>query len=219
MNSKKIAVLLSGCGVMDGSEIHEAVTAMLAIEQCGASYACFAPEGDQGVTVNHLTKQPSTEKRRMLVEAARIARGNINTLKAFKADDYDALLIPGGMGAVMNLCDFAKNGPACTVHPDVERAVKEMHAAAKPIVALCIAPVLVARILKDVTVTIGNDPETAMAIKAMGGNHQVCSAAEVCVDGKNKIISTPCYMLDKTLRDVAVSTLNAVKDLMSLLNA
>ncbi len=219
MNSKKIAVLLSGCGVMDGSEIHEAVTAMLAIEQCGASYACFAPEGDQGVTVNHLTKQPSAEKRRMLVEAARIARGNINTLKAFKADDYDALLIPGGMGAVMNLCDFAKNGPACTVHPDVERAVKEMHAAAKPIVALCIAPVLVVRILKDVTVTIGNDPETAMAIKAMGGNHQVCSAAEVCVDGKNKIISTPCYMLDKTLRDVAVSTLNAVKDLMSLLNA
>lgn len=217
MNSKKIAVLLSGCGVMDGSEIHEAVTAMLAIEQCGAAYACFAPEGDQGIAVNHLTKQPAAEKRRMLVEAARIARGNINTLKAFKTEDYDALLIPGGMGAVMNLCDFAKNGPACTVNPDVERVVKEMHAAGKPIVALCIAPVLIARILKGVTVTVGNDPETAMAIKAMGGNHQVCSAAEVCIDGKNNVISTPCYMLDKTLRDVAVSTSNAVKDLMKLL--
>lgn len=217
MNSKKIAVLLSGCGVMDGSEIHEAVTAMLAIQQQGADYDCFAPEGDQGVTINHLTKQPESQKRRMLVEAARIARGEINTLKNFKAENYDALLIPGGMGAVMNLCDFAQKGPDCSVHPDVERAVIEMHQAHKPIVALCIAPVLVARILKDVTLTIGNDPETAMALKNMGANHQVCSAAEVCIDRKNKIISTPCYMLDRTLRDVAVSTSNAVKDLMNLL--
>ena len=217
MNSKKIAVLLSGCGVMDGSEIHEAVTAMLAIQQQGADYDCFTPEGDQGVTINHLTKQPDTQKRRMLVEAARIARGEINTLKNFKAENYDALLIPGGMGAVMNLCDFAQKGPACSVHPDVERAVIEMHQAHKPIVALCIAPVLVARLLKDVTLTIGNDPETAMALKNMGANHQVCSAAEVCIDRKNKIISTPCYMLDRTLRDVAVSTSNAVKDLMNLL--
>ena len=218
MNTKKIAVLLSGCGVMDGSEIHEAVTAMLAVQQQGGRYFCFAPEGNQGVCINHLTKQPSEEPRRMLVEAARIARGDINTLKAFKAADYDALIIPGGMGAVMNLCDFARKGPACSVHPDVERAVTEMHDAGKPILALCIAPVLIARIIKGVTVTIGNDPETAMALKSMGAEHQICSAAEVCIDRKNKNISTPCYMLDKTLRDVAISTSNAVKDLMDMLN-
>lgn len=217
MNTKKIAVVLSGCGVMDGSEIHEAVTAMLAIEQQGGSYRCFAPEGEQNVVINHLTKQPCDEKRRMPVEAARIARGDIFSLKSFNVSDYDAILFPGGMGAILNLCDFAQKGKDCSVHPDVERVVKEMHAAKKPIVALCIAPVLITRILKDVTVTIGNDPETSMAIKAMGGTPEVCSSAQVCIDTKNKIITTPCYMLDKSLKDVAQSTANAVKDLMEML--
>lgn len=217
MNNKKIAVVLSGCGVMDGSEIHEAVTAMLAIEQQGGTYHCFAPEGDQAAAVNHLTRQPMPEKRRMLVESARIARGNISSLKSFKAQDYDAVLFPGGMGAVLNLCNFAEKGPACDVNPDVERVIKEMHAAKKPIAALCIAPVLIARVLKGVTVTIGNDPETAMAIKSMGGEHSICSQAQVCIDKTNKIISTPCYMLDKSLKDVAASTSNAVKDLMEML--
>lgn len=218
MNTKKIAVVLSGCGVMDGSEIHEAVTAMLAIEQQGASYHCFAPEGEQAVVINHLTKQPSDEQRRMPVEAARIARGDISSLKSFRVEDYDAVLFPGGMGAVLNLCTFARDGEDCLVHPEVERVVREMHAAGKPIVALCIAPVLIARILKGVTVTIGSDPETALALKSMGAQHQVCSAAQVCIDEKNKIITTPCYMLDKNLKDVAQSTANAVRDLMSMLN-
>ena len=218
MEQKKIAVVLSGCGVMDGSEIHEAVTAMLAIEQQGGVYHCFAPEGEQTVVVNHATKQPSSEVRRMPAEAARIARGNISLLSSFKAADYDAVLFPGGMGAVLNLCDFARQGKNCSVNPDVERVVKEMHAAGKPIVALCIAPVLIARILHDVTVTIGNDPETCLAIKAMGGTPEICSAAEVCIDRKNKIITTPCYMLDKSLKDVAQSTSNAVKDLMTMLH-
>ena len=218
MTPKKIAVLLSGCGVFDGSEIHEAVTAMLAIEQQGGVYQCFAPEGEQTVTTNHLTRQNVAERRRMPVEAARIARGKILTLKSFDAADYDALLIPGGMGAILNLCRFAVEGVDCAVHPEVEAALKSMHAAGKPIVALCIAPVLVARVIKGATVTIGNDPETAMAITKMGGTHRVCSAGDVCVDAKNKIITTPCYMLDKTLRDVAVSASNAVKDLMTMLN-
>lgn len=217
MNNKKIAVILSGCGVMDGSEIHEAVTAMLAIEQQGGTYHCFAPEGDQAVTVNHLTKQQMPEKRRMLAESARIARGNISSLKSFKAADYDAVLFPGGMGAVLNLCNFAEKGPGCDVNPDVERIIREMYAAKKPIVALCIAPVLIARVLKGVTVTIGNDPETAMAIKTMGGEHNACSQAQVCIDKTNKVISTPCYMLDKSLKDVAASTSNAVKDMMEML--
>ena len=153
----------------------------------------------------------------MPVEAARIARGDISSLKSFKVSDYDAVLFPGGMGAVLNLCDFAHKGKDCAVHPDVERVVKEMHAAGKPIVALCIAPVLIARILGNVTVTIGNDPETSMAIKAMGGTPEICSAAQVCIDKKNKIITTPCYMLDKSLKEVAQSTSNAVKDLMEML--
>ena len=217
MEKKKIAVVLSGCGVMDGSEIHEAVTAMLAIEQQGGIYHCFAPEGQQFTVMNHATKQPSNEIRRMPAEAARIARGDISLLSSFKTADYDAVLFPGGMGAVLNLCDFANNGKDCSVHPDVERVVREMHAAGKPIVALCIAPVLIARILGDVTVTVGNDAETCLAIRAMGGTPEICSAAQVCIDRKNKIISTPCYMLDRSLKDVAQSTSNAVKDLMNML--
>ena len=213
---KKIAVLLSGCGVMDGSEIHEAVTAMLAIEQQGAKYRCFAPEGNQTVVMNHVLKHPMDETRRMPAESARIARGNISVLSTYRAADYDGLLLPGGMGAILNLCDFAHQGPACSVHPDVERALIETHQAGKPIAALCIAPVVVARVLKGVTVTIGNDAETAMAIKQMGGTHKICNAAEVCIDAKNKIVSTPCYMLDKSLKDVALSTSNAVKDLLNL---
>jgi len=217
MGKKKIAVILSGCGVMDGSEIHEAVTSMLAIEQQGGVYHCFAPQGEQSVVMNHATKQPSAEVRRMPAEAARIARGNISLLNSFKVDDYDAILFPGGMGAVLNLCDFANRGKDCSVHPDVERVVKETHATGKPIVALCIAPVLITRILGDITVTIGNDPETCLAIKAMGGTPEICSAAQVCIDRKNKIITTPCYMLDKSLREVAQSTSNAIKDLMEML--
>lgn len=217
MEKKKIAVVLSGCGVMDGSEIHEAVTAMLAIEQQGGVYHCFAPEGEQRAVMNHATKQPANEIRRMPAEAARIARGDISLLSSFKTGDYDAILFPGGMGAVLNLCDFAYRGKDCSIHPDVERAVKEMHAAGKPIVALCIAPVLIARILGGVTVTIGNDSETCLAIKAMGGTPEICSAAQVCIDRKNKIISTPCYMLDKSLKEVAQSTSNAVRDLMDML--
>ncbi|MBR1945891.1 MAG: isoprenoid biosynthesis glyoxalase ElbB [Alphaproteobacteria bacterium] len=217
MEKKKIAVVLSGCGVMDGSEIHEAVTAMLAIEQQGGVYHCFAPEGEQRVVMNHATKQPSNEIRRMPAEAARIARGDISSLKSFNVSNYDAVLFPGGMGAVLNLCDFANQGKDCAVHPDVERVVKEMHAAGKPIVALCIAPVLITRILGDITVTIGNDPETCFAIKAMGGTPEICSSAQVCIDRKNKIITTPCYMLDKSLKEVAQSTSNAVRDLMDML--
>lgn len=217
MSTKKIAVILSGCGVMDGSEIHEAITAMLAIQQQGGTYQCFAPEGEQTVAINHLTKQPMPEKRRILVESARIARGDILSLKSYNAADYDAMLFPGGMGAILNLCSFAEDGPNCKVHPDVERAVIDMHAAGKPIAALCIAPVLIARILHDVAITIGNDPETAMAIKAMGATHEITSAASVCIDRRNKILTTPCYMLDKTLKDVAVSTSNIVKDMMDMI--
>lgn len=217
MSVKKIAVVLSGCGVMDGSEIHEAVTAMLAIQQQGAEYQCFAPEGNQAVVMNHITKQPMEESRRMPVESARIARGDIASLKSFSVDNYDAVLFPGGMGAILNLCNFAHKGPECDVNPDAEETIKAMHAAGKPIVALCIAPVLIARVLGDVTVTIGNDPETAQAIKVMGGIHQITSAAEVCIDHKNKVITTAAYMLDKSLKDVAISTSNAVKDLMAML--
>lgn len=145
---KKIAVLLSGCGVMDGSEIHEAVTAMLAIEQQGAKYHCFAPEGSQAVAMNHILKRPMNETRRMPAEAARIARGDLSLLSSYRAADYDGLLLPGGMGVILNLCDFAHQGPNCSVHPDVERALIETHQAGKPIAALCIAPVVVARVLK-----------------------------------------------------------------------
>src|SRR5512133_2943461 len=158
---KKIGVILSGCGVNDGSEIHEAVITLLAIDRAGAEAICMAPDIEQMQVVNHLTGTPvAGEKRNVLVESARIARGKIRNLKEVKGNEIDALILPGGFGAAKNLCDFALKGAACAVNPEVERLLREVHQAGKPIGALCIAPALVARILgkEQPTVTIGTDP-------------------------------------------------------------
>ncbi len=146
--AKRIGVLLCGCGVKDGSEIHEAVLTLLAIDNAGAKALCMAPNGDQMHVVNHVTGQPVAGARRnMLEEAARIARGEIRDLASVKAGDLDALAIPGGFGAAKNLCTYAVDGVNCKVHPDVARLVREMRAAKKPICAICIAPVVLAKIL------------------------------------------------------------------------
>lgn len=160
---------------------------------------CCAPDVEQAGVVDHLTKKPSNEKRNVLHEAARIARSEIRDVAAVKASELDALLIPGGFGAAKNLCDFAKRGAECAVHPAVERLVGEILAARKPIGAICIAPALLARIAGKrgvhATLTIGNDPGTAAAIGKMGCEHENCTVTEFAVDEKNKIVSTPAYML------------------------
>jgi len=201
---KKIGLVLSGCGVRDGSEIHEAVCALLAIDQAGAEAVCIAPDIELS-EINHCTMEPTGAKRKVLVEAARIARGNIKNIADIKAADVDALVFPGGFGAALNLCDFAQKGAAATINPEVARLVKEVHAARKPIGAICIAPALIATILgKDLhpTLTIGTDPGTAAEIEKTGAKHQDCPATGFVVDKENRIVTTPAYMLAGTISEV-----------------
>jgi enhancing lycopene biosynthesis protein 2 len=196
---KRIAVCLSGCGVFDGSEIHEAVCTLLALDQAGAQAVCCAPDIAQASVVNHLKKQPSGETRNVMIEAARIARGDIVDVKKIKAADVDGLIFPGGLGAAKNLSNFADRGANCTVNADVERLVGDMLAAGKPIGAICIAPAMLARIVgrRDLhpKMTIGTDRGTAAAINAMGVQHVDCLTTEMICDEKHKIVTTPAYML------------------------
>ena len=211
---KKFAVVISGCGVFDGAEIHEATLTLLAIAQQGATYDIFAPDINQFHVINHLTHQEMPEKRNVLVESARIARGKIRPLSQFSAANYDALIFPGGFGAAKNLSSVAFDGPNAKVNPDVEAAVKSMHKTGKPIGALCIAPAVIARILGNVEVTIGNDPGTASTIERMGGKHVKTTHGEVVIDRKNKIFTTPCYMLDATIVDIYHGARNIVNEIM-----
>ena len=216
---KKIGVVLSGCGVRDGSEIHEAVFTLLAIDRQGAEAVCMAPDADFPVT-DHLAMQESGEKRNVLVESARIARGNIRDIAGVTANELDAIIFPGGFGAAKNLCDFAMKGAAASVHPEVSRLLKEMAVAGKPIGAICIAPALIAAVLgKDFgpTLTIGNDAGTAAEIDKTGAKHQVCPVTEFVVDTKNKLVSTPAYMLAGRITEVYDGIDKCVKEVIKMI--
>ena len=208
---KKFAVVLSGSGVYDGAEIHEATLSMYSIAKQGASYDVFAPDMEQYHVINHLNGEEMNEKRNVLVEAARIARGSIKPLDKFDPAEYDALLLPGGFGAAKNLSTFAFDGSGCKIQPDVEKAIKGMHAAGKPIAALCIAPVLLAKVLGEVKVTIGQDNGTAEAVQAMGATHNDTGHGEVLIDSENKLFTTPCYMLDANIVQIADGAENVVR--------
>lgn len=214
----KVAVVLSGCGVFDGAEIHESVLSLLALEQQGATYQCFAPDIPQHHVINHLSGDEMDETRSVLVESARIARGNIKSLAEFKAVDFDALLLPGGFGAAKNLSSLAFDGPNCSVDPYLVGAVNAMVDAGKPIGALCISPAVLAKIFQDkaVKLTIGNDPGTIEAIEAMGGKHQETTHAEVVIDEKYKLVTSPCYMLDATISQIAQGAENTVRALLKM---
>ncbi len=211
---KKFAVVLSGCGVLDGAEIHEATLSLLAIALAGAEYEIFAPDIAQYHVINHITGKEMDEKRNVLIESARIARGKISPLSMFKAASFDALLFPGGFGAAKNLSSFAFDGPACKVNGEVESAIKAMLSAKKPIGALCIAPAILARIIESAKVTIGQDKGTADAILAMGGKHVSTSHGEVVEDTINRVFTTPCYMLDASIIDIYAGANNVVKAMM-----
>ena len=203
--AKTIGVLLSGCGVFDGAEIHEAVLTLLFLDRAGVNIRCMAPDADQLHVINHLTQQETGEQRNVLVESARIARGDIQNVADVQAADIDALIIPGGFGAAKNLSDFAVRGPESEVHPEVQRLLSAMLDMAKPVGAICIAPATLVRAVADrkPRVTIGNDTGTAAAIGTMGGQHINCSVSEVCVDEANRIVTTPAYMLGPGIKDVA----------------
>lgn len=194
--TKKIAVLLSGSGVYDGSELHESVLTLLAIESQGASYQCFAPNVAQMHVINHFTGDVAGESRNVLVESARIARGKVQNLTSYRAEDYDALVLPGGFGAANNLCDFGTKGTECRIDPDVERAVLETHKAGKVIGAMCIAPIILVKLLPGVKITFGGENDASTAAAKMGAQVVATTHGEVVVDEGNRVISTPSYMLD-----------------------
>lgn len=216
MAHKRFAVFLSGCGVFDGSEIHEAVSVLLAIDKTGSEYQCFAPDIDQFHVINHLTGQVEKESRNVLIESARIARGNVKIISLFDPDDFDVVIIPGGFGVAKNLCTFAVDGPDCMVNPEIEKAIIDAHQAGLPIGALCIAPALLAKVLGKGIVTIGNDIGTAKAIEKTGAMHKITSSDEIVIDKKNKLVTSPCYMLDSPIRVIASGAENTIKALLKL---
>ncbi|MBF0227370.1 MAG: isoprenoid biosynthesis glyoxalase ElbB [Desulfobacterales bacterium] len=202
--TKKIGVLLSGCGNKDGSEIHESVLTLLALDLKGAQAICMAPDIEQYDVVNHLTGKPVKEKRNVLVESARIARGNIKNIKDISSKNIDALIIPGGIGAIKNLSNFTSKGKDAVVHEDVNRLIKTLSSEGKPIGAICIAPATLAKALanKSPEVTIGTDPGTSSIIEAMGAHHVSCSVEMIHIDQNNKLITTPAYMLGPGIKDI-----------------
>lgn len=216
----KVGVVLSGCGLMDGSEIHEAACALLALNQAGADYQCMAPNAPQMNVMDHLKGQPvAGQSRNVLVESARIARGEIIPLGEVKATDYDAFVFPGGFGAAKNLCTFAVEGGSCSVLPDVARIVLEAFAAGKPQCFICIAPVIAAKVLgreTGVKLTIGTDPDTAAAIESMGAKHVERPPTEALVDAENKVVSTPAYMSGRSIGEVFEGISAAVGELLKL---
>jgi enhancing lycopene biosynthesis protein 2 len=214
---KKFALILAGCGVFDGAEIHEATLTLLAIMQQGGTYKIFAPDINQHHVVNHLTGKEMPEKRNVLVESARIARGKISPLKDFDAGEFDALIIPGGFGVAKNLCTFAFQGADCSINIEVADAIKNMHAKKKPIGALCISPVLLSKVLGDVELTIGSDLGTISGIEKMGSKHIKTSHGEVVYDKIHNIFTTPCYMLDANILQIYDGATNIVKAMIKSL--
>jgi len=213
----KFALVLSGCGVYDGAEIQESVTVMLAICRKGHSYQVFAPDIPQYHVVNHLTGEEMPERRNVMVEAARIARGNVKDLTTFDPSQYDALLFVGGFGAAKNLSNFAIRGVNYTVLDQVADAIVSMHRAGKPVGAMCVSPVLIADTIKGVELTLGSPCGASEAAEKHGATHKVTTHGEVTVDTKNKVATTPCYMLDATIAQVANGAERLVDELLKLM--
>lgn len=199
---KKIAVVLAGCGRMDGSEIHESVLTLLSIEQAGASYQCFSPDLAQDHVTNHLNNETTNETRNMLVESARIARGNVKKLEELNSNDYDALIIPGGNGVAANLFTLAQDGANYTVNLSLSKIAQSFTAAGKAVGFICIAPVMIPAIYNfPVNMTIGSDEGTAALVTNRGAIHHSSTVNEICIDEKYKIVSTAAYMLASNILD------------------
>jgi enhancing lycopene biosynthesis protein 2 len=218
-SKKSIAVILSGSGNQDGSEIHEATLTLWAIHKNGAEYQCYAPDILQHHVLNHLTGKEMDENRNVLIESARIARGDIKDLAEFDQTKHNALVIPGGLGAAKNLSSFAFDGNNCTINTDVERAVQEMVKAHKPIGALCIAPVILANIIDGAQITVGQSPEVIKQVKAMGARHQSTLQGDIAVDTKRKLVTTPCYMLEASVDQIGDGADRLVLEILKLTTA
>ena len=208
MNS---AIILSGCGNRDGSELQETLSLMLAIDRRGGRYQCFAPDGQYKV-VSHLSGNESGESRDLFEESARIARGNIRPLADYRAADYDALALPGGMGAARNLSTFASQGAQMTVRQDVEQAILTTYEAHKPVLAMCIAPMVLAKVLghHGVELTLGQPCAASQAAEQLGARHHVCGPTDICVDTAHRVYTTPAYMVGTRISEIFVGADNLV---------
>jgi enhancing lycopene biosynthesis protein 2 len=219
VSRKRIGVVLSGCGVQDGSEIHEAVLTLLALDRADADIVCMAPNRVQSDVVDHRTGQNRDEKRNVLSESARIARGDIKDIAEVDAKELDGVILPGGFGAAKNLSTYASDGVDCRVDPDVAELLQSVYRAGKPIAALCIAPVILAALLgkeNSPQITIGTDAGTAESVRKMGARHLEADPTEVVVDRDNRLVTTPCYMSATRISQIATGTENAVKELLAL---
>lgn len=228
MPKPKIAVLLSGCGVYDGAEIHEAVCTLLAIDQNEATYQCIAPDTDQHHVINHLNGDEMDEKRNVLVESARIARGEIKAIKDVSADDFDGLAIPGGFGAAKNLTKWAFEGPEGAINPEVKRIINEFVLANKPVAAMCMGPTVVAKALEEsgikAKLTVGTTEEpspydigaVSAGMEKAGAVAEMTSVSNIVVDVENKIITTPAYMMEASISQIYEGVSKVVKKLVEL---
>lgn len=199
----RFAVVLAGCGNKDGAEIHESVLTLLSIDRAGHQYQCFAPDVAQARVLNFLTNAEMPEQRNVLLESARIARSKILPLSNFAQENFDILVLPGGTGVAYNLCTFAVDGDRMTVLPEVESVIRSMHKAGKPIGALCIAPVIIARVLQKVSVTFGKDENINAMFQKSGAKTTNTDARSIVIDQDNKIVTTPCYMLDARISEIS----------------
>ena len=217
-NNPRFAVVLSGCGRADGSEIHESVTALLNIDNHGCEYQCFAPNINQANVVNNITLEKMPETRNVLVESGRIARGEIKDISLLDLDDFDCILLPGGLGAITNWCDFQNKGIDCNVENSISKILELAYIKEKVIGAMCIAPVVLAKVLgrHGITITIGNDEKVAKAIEKMGAHHQNTNVEEACVDRENKVVTTSAYMLAKSIKEVDLGAKSLVKEMIKL---
>ena len=214
----KIGVVLSGCGVNDGSEIHEAVITMLELDKAGAEMVLMAPNIDQLHVINHATGEEMDDSRNVLIESARIARGNIEDIAVVTSDNIDALILPGGFGVAKNLSDYAMAGMECSINPDVLRLSRQVHNDGKPIGVICIAPAIMAKILaRDTELTIGFDEQTASDIDAMGAKHVLCPVDEIVVDKEKKVVSTPAYMEAKSIKEAASGIEKLVAEIFNMM--
>ena len=214
----KIGVVLSGCGVNDGSEIHEAVITMLELDRAGAEMVLMAPNIDQLHVINHATGEEMEDSRNVLIESARISRGNIEDIAGVTSDNLDALIFPGGFGVAKNLSDYAMAGMECSINPDVLRLSREVHNDGKPIGVICIAPAIMAKILAgDTELTIGFDEQTASDIDAMGAKHVLCPVDEIVVDKEKKVVSTPAYMEAQSIKQAASGIEKLVVEILNMI--
>ncbi|UAA38712.1 isoprenoid biosynthesis glyoxalase ElbB [Paraneptunicella aestuarii] len=214
---KRVAVILSGCGVYDGAEINEAVLTLLHIAKAGASYQCFAPDMEQMHTINHLTGEEMTPNRNVLVEAARIARGDIKAVTELNVADFDALILPGGFGAAKNLSNFAVKGAAAEMQSEVLNVCKAFAAEGKPAGYICIAPAMIPLVYGPGSkTTIGNDADTIKEIEGLGGAHVQCPVQDFVVDEDNKVVSTPAYMLAGSILEADEGISKLVAKVLSL---